>query len=165
MLDHEQQPGGSDHFRQRVRPAGPVLDRMDAAATRQTFVAGDRAGDAPGDLGGQVAGGVTQEIPPSAASANETTGLKCAPETGPNIKMIANSPAAVAAAFSSSSSPVSHGDSRCAAIPDPITTAARNALPRNSAASTARQVRCTGHGKPSCRIIFAQSRLTQWKWT
>ena len=49
--------------------------------------------------------------------------------------MIANSPAAVAAAFSSSSSPVWPGDSRCAAIPEPITTAARNALPRNSASS------------------------------
>src|SRR5437899_3403622 len=49
--------------------------------------------------------------------------------------MIANSPAAVAAAFSSNSSPVAPGDSRCAAIPDPITMAARNALPRNSASS------------------------------
>ena len=47
--------------------------------------------------------------------------------------MIANSPAAVAAAFSSSSSPVLPGDSRWAAIPEPITTAARNPLPRNSA--------------------------------
>src|SRR6266702_4806858 len=47
--------------------------------------------------------------------------------------MIANSPAAVAAAFSTSSRPVCPGDSRCAAIPDPITTAARNALPKNSA--------------------------------
>src|ERR1700690_502225 len=47
--------------------------------------------------------------------------------------MIANSPAAVAAAFSSSSSPVAPGDSRCAAIPEPITRAARNPLPRNSA--------------------------------
>ena len=54
---------------------------------------------------------------------------------GPNIKMIVNSPAAVAAAFSSNSSPVWPGDSRCAAIPEPITTAARNALPRNSAVS------------------------------
>src|SRR5713101_5422217 len=49
--------------------------------------------------------------------------------------MIANSPAAVAAAFSSSSRPVLPGDRRCAAIPDPITTAARKALPRNSAVS------------------------------
>src|SRR5689334_24575451 len=47
--------------------------------------------------------------------------------------MIANSPAAVAAAFSASSSPIWPGDSRWAAIPDPITSAARNALPRNSA--------------------------------
>ena len=42
-------------------------------------------------------------------------------------------PAAVAAAFSSSSRPAWPGDSRWAAIPAPITTAARNALPRNSA--------------------------------
>ncbi len=49
--------------------------------------------------------------------------------------MIANSPAAVAAAFSSSSRPVSPGDRRWAAIPEPITTAARNALPSNSASS------------------------------
>ena len=76
-----------------------------------------------------------QDMPPGAASANDTTGLKCAPDTGPNIKMIAYSPAAVAAAFSSSASPVWPGDSRCAAMPDPITTAARNALPRNSASS------------------------------
>ena len=74
-------------------------------------------------------------MPPRAASASETTGLKCAPDTGPNIRMTANSPAAVAAEFSSSSSPVSDGDSRWAAIPEPITIAARNALPRNSPAS------------------------------
>ncbi len=61
--------------------------------------------------------------------------MKWPPETGPNIKMIANSPAAVAAAFSSSSRPVLPGDRRCAAIPDPITTAARKALPPNSAVS------------------------------
>ena len=61
--------------------------------------------------------------------------MKWPPETGPNIKMIANSPAAVAAAFSSSSSPVSPGDRRCAAMPEPITTAARNALPSSSASS------------------------------
>src|SRR5690242_20664065 len=49
--------------------------------------------------------------------------------------MIAKSPAAVAAAFTSNSRPIWPGDSRWAAIPDPITSAARNALPRNSAAS------------------------------
>ncbi len=57
----------------------------------------------------------------------------CAPETGPNTRMIANRPAAVAAAFSSSASPVSVGESSAAAIPEPITIAARNAEPRNSA--------------------------------
>ena len=72
--------------------------------------------------------------------------MKWPPETGPNIKMIANSPAAVAAAFSSSSSPVWPGDSRCAAMPEPITTAARNPLPRNSASQPApQQDGCTDH--------------------
>ena len=89
----------------------------------------------PATCAGRYAAASRQDSPPKAASAKDTTGLKWPPETGPNIKMIANSPAAVAAAFSSSSSPVWPGDSRCAAIPEPITTAARNALPRNSAVS------------------------------
>src|ERR1035438_3071206 len=42
---------------------------------------------------------------------------------------------AVAAAFSSSSSPVAPGDRCCAAMPEQITIAARKPLPRNSAAS------------------------------
>src|ERR1700722_18425874 len=58
--------------------------------------------------------------------------------------MMANSPAAVAAAFSSNSSPVAPGDRRCAAMPDPITTAARNALPSSSASS--RRHSATGSG-------------------
>ena len=73
-------------------------------------------------------------MPPNAASTSETTGLKCAPETGPNMRMIANRPAAVAAAFSSSWSPGSV-DSDAAAMPEPMTSAASNALPRNSARS------------------------------
>jgi hypothetical protein len=43
---------------------------------------------------------------------NDTTGLKWPPETGPNITMIANSPAAVTAEFSSSSSPAWPGLAR-----------------------------------------------------
>ena len=95
----------------------------------------------PATCTGRYAAASHQDSPPNAASTKDTTGLKWPPETGPNIKMIANSPAAVAAAFSSSSSPVSPGDSRCAAIPEPITTAARNALPSNSASS--RRHSCT----------------------
>ncbi len=86
-----------------------------------------------------------QDSPPKKASAKDTTGLKWPPETGPNMRMIVNSPAAVAAAFSSSSRPVWPGDSRCAAIPEPITTAARNALPRDSASAGATRDRWTGH--------------------
>ena len=89
----------------------------------------------PATWAGRYAAASRQRSPPNTASANDTTGLKCPPDTGPNIKMMANSPAAVAAAFSSSSRPVSPGDRRCAAMPEPITMAARNALPSNSASS------------------------------
>ena len=89
----------------------------------------------PATCAGRYAAASRHDSPPNTASANDTTGLKWPPDTGPNIRMIANSPAAVAAAFSSNSSPVAPGDSRCAAIPEPITIAARNALPSNSASS------------------------------
>ena len=131
-------------------PVARCLTEMDTAAWANIRFAATAPVTHPATWAGRYAAASRQEIPPSAASANETTGLKCAPDTGPNIKMIANSPAAVAAEFSSSSSPVSDGDSRCAAMPEPITIAARNALPRNSAASraTARRdgSRCPGHG-------------------
>ena len=61
--------------------------------------------------------------------------MKWPPETGPNIRMIAYRPAAVAAAFSSNSRPVLPGDRLAAAMPEPTTVAVRNALPANSAVS------------------------------
>src|ERR1035441_8925629 len=60
------------------------------------------------------------------------------------MKMMANSQAAVAAAFFSNSRPAEPGDRCCAAIPEPITIAARKPLPRNSAAS--RRHSATGSG-------------------
>ena len=117
---------------QRLSPGQVGLELLeDAAATAPVTQ--------PATWAGRYAAAARQEIPPSAASANDTTGLKWPPDTGPNIKMIANSPAAVAAEFSSSCRPVSPGDSCWAAIPEPITIAARNALPRNSAASRRRR--------------------------
>jgi hypothetical protein len=58
---------------------------------------------------------------------------KCAPETGPNMGMIANGPAAVAAAIFTSSKPMSPGESCWAAVPEPMTIAPGNGDPRNSA--------------------------------
>src|SRR4051812_30831871 len=49
------------------------------------------------------------------------------------MRMIVNRPAAVAAAFSKSCRPISPGERFAAAIPEPITIAARKAEPRNSA--------------------------------
>src|SRR5581483_3424120 len=51
------------------------------------------------------------------------------------MRMIANRPVAVAAAFSKSWRPMSPGERLAAAIPEPTTTAARKAEPRNSAKS------------------------------
>src|ERR1019366_9159224 len=61
--------------------------------------------------------------------------VEVGPDTGPNIKMMAYSPAPVAAALSNSSRLTLPGENCCAAMPDPMTTAARKALPSSSAAS------------------------------
>ncbi len=68
-----------------------------------------------------------------------TTGLKCAPDTAPNMRISPMSAQAVAAAFSSSCSPTSPVDSRLAMMPDPITATINIAVPNPSA--TRRRVR------------------------
>ena len=64
---------------------------------------------------------------PSHQSAAETSGLKWAPDTGPNIRISTASPNTVASEFSSSCSPTSSGESCCAAIPEPTTTVTSSA--------------------------------------
>jgi hypothetical protein len=118
----------------KCAPEALSLAEMLTAGSANIRLASTAPATHPATCAGRYAAASRQDSPPKKASTKDTTGLKWPPETGPNIKMIANSPAAVAAAFSTSCSPVWPGDSRCAAIPDPITTAARNALPRNSAA-------------------------------
>jgi ArsR family transcriptional regulator, arsenate/arsenite/antimonite-responsive transcriptional repressor / arsenate reductase (thioredoxin) len=71
--------------------------------------------------------------------------LKWPPETGPNIKMITNSPAAVAAAFSSSSSPVWPGDSRWAAIPRADHHRGQEGAAEELGQESPQQDRCTAH--------------------
>ena len=72
-------------------------------------------------------------MPPKMRSASVTTGLKCAPDTGPNARISATSPAPVAIEFSRSCRPTSFGDIRCAAMPDPTTIATRKPEPSASA--------------------------------
>src|SRR5690349_15068363 len=75
------------------------------------------------------------------------------------MRMIANRPAAVAAAFSSSASPVSPAESCCAAIPDPMTTAARKAEPRNSASRRrASGARLTARDRIALTTIYSIDR-------
>ena len=74
---------------------------------------------------------------------------------GPNIKMMANSPAAVAAAFSNSWTPTSAGESCWAAIPDPTTTVVKKALPNNSARSR-RHSGCSPTGSPASLAVLQQ---------
>src|SRR3954453_19702404 len=56
----------------------------------------------PATCAGMYAKASRQGRPPNRASTSETTGLKWPPLTGPNIRIVASRPAAVAAAFSSS---------------------------------------------------------------
>ena len=72
---------------------------------------------------------------PSSQSAAETTGLKWAPETGPNIRISTVRPRSGGVEFSSSCRPTSSGESRWAAMPEPTTTVTSRPVPRNSATS------------------------------
>ena len=95
-------------------------------------------------------------MPPRIRSASVTTGLKCAPDTDPNARINATSPAPVAIEFSSSCSPTSSGDRRCAAIPEPTTIATRNAVP--TASAVARRARSASCMSPERRQAQPQQR-------
>src|SRR5258707_8624348 len=87
----------------------------------------------------------------SSQSTADTTGLKCAPDTGPNSRIRTERPNAVAIEFSSNCNPASLGDSCAAAIPEPTTTVTNRAVPTNSA-STAR------NGPPIVRVTPSAAR-------
>src|SRR6476469_9150135 len=81
---------------------------------------------------------------PDSQSAAVTTGLKCAPGTGPNIRINTANPNTVAVLFSSSCNPVLPGESCWAAIPDPTTTVTSRPVPTASASN--RRGSATGAG-------------------
>ena len=141
--DQRDQPGGGHHLPDKMASADPVFsgELEDAAVIHQ--VGQQRTADTAADLRGQVgrggADGDTGAGPPAQqpvrAGDPVTTGLKCAPEIGPNNKISTASPNAVVVEFSNSCSPTSCGDSFSAAIPDPTTTVTSRAAPTNSATS------------------------------
>src|SRR5258708_5749642 len=81
--------------------------------------------------------------------ANVTTGLKCAPDTGPKVRISATSAAPVAMAFARSATATLPAASRSPMIPEPTTAISKNAVPRPSVAArrpTARLLRqCRFH--------------------
>ena len=74
---------------------------------------------------------------PRSAKARLTAGLKCAPDTGPNIRIRTTRMAPVGSVLHSSASATLPPASRCAMMPEPTTVASRNAVP--SASATARR--------------------------
>ena len=95
---------------------------------------------------------------PRHQSTADTTGLKWAPDTGPNIRISTPSPNTVASEFCSSCRPTSVGDSCWAAMPEPMTTATSSPVPRNSASSRRAQRR---HG----RSVGRAGRCQAWAGT
>ena len=65
-----------------------------------------------------------------------TTGLKCAPETGPNIVIITSNIAPFAIALASNARAVFPCERSYAIIPVPTTVMTRSKVPRNSAVNS-----------------------------
>src|SRR6476646_9314288 len=114
-------------------PPERVLVDQSTAGSSYMRLASMHPAHAPATCAAMYAPRSRVERPPHTRSARLTTGFRCAPDTEPTARMIATSPAAVAAAFSNSCSPTSPGDSRWAAMPEPTTTATSSMVPRNSA--------------------------------
>ena len=87
--DHQEQAEGGDHLGEEVLGGGAMVGRdADRGGARTSRSAEISAGDAATHLGGDVGKGVDAgRRPPKTASTSETTGLKWAPETGPNMRM------------------------------------------------------------------------------
>ena len=69
--------------------------------------------------------------------------VEVSPEIGPNIKMMAKRPVAVAAAFSKSCKPTLPDDRFCAAMPEPTTTGRHKKNdPKNFSEQPSPQTRC-----------------------
>src|SRR5882762_3975228 len=69
-----------------------------------------------------------QSNPPSIASATETTGLKCAPEMGPKVRISTTSAAPVVIVFASKANAPFPLASRSAMMPEPTTAATKSTL-------------------------------------
>src|SRR5260370_32490214 len=76
---------------------------------------------------------------PCHASAIVTTGLRCAPEIGPKVRISATSAAPVATVLASNAIETLPPASRSPIIPEPTTAASRKAVPTSS--ETARRSR------------------------
>src|SRR5215472_4276485 len=98
-------------------------------------------------------------------SASDTAGLKCAPETGPNVRISATNAAPVAIVFASKAIATFPPASRSPMIPEPTTAIRRKAVPTNSAVIRARRLNLIGdlyHPVPSsglaCRSTHEEAK-------
>src|SRR5882672_8963364 len=95
---------------------------------------------APTSCATTYSGSIEGASAPRALITNDTAGLKCAPLTGPNTSMRTYRPPTVASALASRAMAMFPPDRRSAMMPEPITTASNNAVPRSSANSRCRTV-------------------------
>ena len=126
---------------QRPRPPRSVVDRLTAGSLNIRFATTTPTSPPKSCAPTSVIAWRPGSAPVRRSRA-VTTGLNAA-DTGCRAMISAASAAPVANAFSSSCSPTSLGDSRCAAIPEPTTAATRKAVPTSSATA-----RCRRGGPP-----------------
>src|SRR5437660_11928760 len=104
--------------------------------------------------------------PPSRASATDTTGLKCAPEIGPKVRIRATSVAPVAIVLANNANATFPFARRSAMMPEPTTVATRSKVPKNSAVHRLRRFGFTGLTDPTtillnCELVQASKGEAQ----
>ncbi len=108
----------------RCPPVARSVSEIETTASSNMPLASAAPAMAAEDLGWHIGGGIAPPQPAERSVGERDGGVEVRPETGPKMRISAKSPAAVAAAFSRSCRPTS-SLSCCAAIPEPITSAAR----------------------------------------
>ena len=146
--DDEEKPERGDDLAEELRRSGSRMSRQGEHGAPNMRLATAVPSRPPVTCATMYAGTSAQDRSPPNPPASVTTGLKCAPESGPNATMSASSAAPVAAVFASKARPTLPPANRSPMIPEPTTAATSSPVPTASAtARRASDSRAAGGGR------------------